>query len=63
MVILAAADLAPDHVAPIRAFLALYLAGLNRADLRAHLPATIDRRMSDPDMTARHRELITLVRV
>ncbi len=32
-------------------------------DVRAHLPAAIERRLSDPNMTARERELIPLVRV
>lgn len=33
------------------------------AVVRAHLPAAIARRLSDPNMTARERELIPLVRM
>jgi hypothetical protein len=31
--------------------------------VRSHLPAAIDRRMADPNMTTRERELIPRVRV
>jgi Ser/Thr protein kinase RdoA (MazF antagonist) len=62
-VILAAADLPRRTKLAIRAFLAIYLAGFDRATVRAHLPAAIERRMADPNMTARERELIPLVRV
>jgi tRNA A-37 threonylcarbamoyl transferase component Bud32 len=63
LVILAAADLSRATRLALRAFLAVYLAGFDRAVVRAHLPAAIDRRMADPNMTARERELIPLVRV
>lgn len=63
VVILAAADLPRTTMLAIRAFLAVYLAGFDRAAVRAHLPAAIERRMADPNMTARERELIPLVRV
>ncbi|MGH2489980.1 MAG: hypothetical protein ACRDF9_00595 [Candidatus Limnocylindria bacterium] len=36
---------------------------LERATVRAHLAAAIERRMADPNMTAHERELIPLVRV
>jgi tRNA A-37 threonylcarbamoyl transferase component Bud32 len=63
VVILAAADLGPVTKLALRAFLRVYLSGFDRAVVRAHLPAAIDRRMADPNMTARERELIPLVRV
>lgn len=63
VVILAAADLPRSTMLAIRAFLWVYLAGFDRAVVRAHLPAAIARRLSDPNMTARERELIPLVRV
>lgn len=63
VVILAAADLPRATTLALRAFLAIYLAGFDRAAVRAHLPAAIDRRMNDPNMTARERELIPRVRV
>jgi Ser/Thr protein kinase RdoA (MazF antagonist) len=63
VVILAAADLPRTTRLALRAFLAVYLAGFDRAVVRAHLPAAIDRRMADPNMTAHERELIPLVRV
>jgi tRNA A-37 threonylcarbamoyl transferase component Bud32 len=63
LVILAAADLGRATKLALRAFLAIYLAGFDRAVLRAHLPAAIARRMADPNMTARERELIPLVHV
>jgi tRNA A-37 threonylcarbamoyl transferase component Bud32 len=63
VVILAAADLPRATMLAIRAFLAIYLAGFDRAVVRAHLPAAIARRMDDPNMTAHERELIPLVRV
>jgi Ser/Thr protein kinase RdoA (MazF antagonist) len=63
VVILAAADLPRTTMLAIRAFLAIYLAGFDRAVVRAHLPAAIERRMADPNMTAHERELIPLVRV
>jgi tRNA A-37 threonylcarbamoyl transferase component Bud32 len=63
VVILAAADLPRTTNLAIRAFLAIYLAGFDRAVVRSHLPAAIDRRMADPNMTARERELISRVRV
>jgi Ser/Thr protein kinase RdoA (MazF antagonist) len=63
VVILAAADLPRATMLAIPAFLAMYLAGVARAVVRAHLPAAIARRMEDPNMTARERELIPRVRV
>jgi Ser/Thr protein kinase RdoA (MazF antagonist) len=63
VVILAAADLPRTTRLALRAFLAVYLAGFDRAVVRAHLPAAIERRMADPNMTAHERELIPLVRV
>jgi Ser/Thr protein kinase RdoA (MazF antagonist) len=63
IVILAAADLGGWTKLAIRVFLWAYLAGFDRAAVRAHLPAAIVRRMADPNMTARERELIPLVRV
>ena len=63
VVILAAADLGRATMLAIRAFLAIYLAGFDRAIVRAHLPAAIERRMADANMTAHERELIPLVRV
>ena len=63
VVILAAADLPRTTMLAIRAFLAVYLAGFDRAVVRAHLPAAIERRLADPNMTAHERELIPLVRV
>jgi tRNA A-37 threonylcarbamoyl transferase component Bud32 len=62
-VILAAADLGRATMLALRAFLAVYLAGFDRTIVRAHLPAAIERRMTDPNMTARERELIPLVRM
>ena len=61
--ILAAADFGRATKLAIRALLAVYLAGFDRAAVRAHLPAAIERRMADPNMTARERELIPLVRI
>jgi Ser/Thr protein kinase RdoA (MazF antagonist) len=63
VVILAAADMGRPTKLAIRAFLRAYLAGFDRAAVREHLPAAIARRMADPNMTARERELIPLVRV
>lgn len=63
VVILAAADLPRGTKLAIGAFLAIYLAGFDRGVVRAHLPAAIDRRMADPNMTERERTLIPLVRV
>lgn len=63
VVILAAADLPRATMLALHAFLRVYLAGFDRAAVRAHLPAAIERRLSDPNMTARERELIALVRV
>jgi Ser/Thr protein kinase RdoA (MazF antagonist) len=63
VVILAAGDFNHATKLALRAFLAIYLAGFDRAAIRAHLPAAIERRMSDPNMTARERELIPRVRV
>lgn len=63
VVILTAADLGRATRLALRAFLRIYLAGFDRATVRAHLPAAIERRMSDPNMTERERELIPLVRV
>jgi tRNA A-37 threonylcarbamoyl transferase component Bud32 len=63
VVILAAADLPRATRLAIRAFVAVYLAGFDRAVVREHLPAAIERRMADPNMTARERELIPHVRV
>jgi tRNA A-37 threonylcarbamoyl transferase component Bud32 len=63
VVILAGADLPRATMLTIHAFLAIYLAGFDRATVRAHLPAAIARRMDDPNMTARQRELIPRVRV
>jgi tRNA A-37 threonylcarbamoyl transferase component Bud32 len=63
VVILAAVDLPRATKLAIRAFLAIYLAGFDRAAVRAHLPAAIARRMVDPNMTARERQLIRLVRL
>ena len=63
VVILAAADLPRTTKLAIRAFLAFYLAGFDRAAVRSHLPAAIQRRLNDPNMTARERELIPRVRV
>jgi tRNA A-37 threonylcarbamoyl transferase component Bud32 len=63
VVILAAADVSLQLRVAIRAFLAVYLAGFDRAAVRAHLPAAIERRMTDPNMTARERKLIPHVRV
>jgi tRNA A-37 threonylcarbamoyl transferase component Bud32 len=63
VVILAGADLSRSTMLAVRAFLRFYLAGFDRAVVRAHLPAAIERRMADPNMTARERELIPLVRV
>ncbi|HUG05764.1 MAG TPA: phosphotransferase [Candidatus Limnocylindria bacterium] len=58
VVILAAADLGRATRLAIRVFLRIYLAGFDRDAVRAHLPAAIERRMADPNMTARERELI-----
>lgn len=63
VVILAAADLPWRPRLAFRAFQAIYLASFDRAAVRAHLPAAIARRMADPNMTARERELIPHVRV
>jgi Ser/Thr protein kinase RdoA (MazF antagonist) len=63
VVILAAADLPWRTKLAIRAYLAVYLASFDRRTVRAHLPAAIARRMADPNMTARERELIPLVSV
>jgi len=63
VVILAAADLPRTTMLAVRAFLAIYLAGFDRAVVRTHLPAAIERRMADPNMTAHERELIRLVGV
>jgi tRNA A-37 threonylcarbamoyl transferase component Bud32 len=63
VVILAAADLSRATKLALRAFLAIYLAGFDRAVVREHLPAAIERRMADPNITARERELIPLVRI
>jgi len=63
IVILAAADLSRGTKLALRAFLRVYLAGFDRAVVREHLPAAIERRMADPNMTAHERELIPLVRV
>ena len=63
VVILAAADLPRATKLAICAFLAIYLAGFDRAVVRTHLPAAIERRMADPNMTAHERELIPLVRI
>jgi len=63
IVILAAADLGGWTKLALRAFLRAYLAGFDRAAVRAHLPAAIVRRMADPNMTARERQLIPLVRI
>jgi Ser/Thr protein kinase RdoA (MazF antagonist) len=62
-VILAAADLGRWTRLALRAFLWAYLAGFDRGTVRSHLPAAIARRMADPNMTARERELIPLVRI
>ena len=50
IVILAAADLGGWTKLALRAFLWAYLAGFDRAALRAHLPAAIERRMADPNL-------------
>ena len=63
VVILAAADLPPATMLAIRVFLPIYLGGFDRAAVHAHLPAAIERRMADPNMTPRERELIPRVRV
>jgi Ser/Thr protein kinase RdoA (MazF antagonist) len=63
LVILAAADLGRWTKLALRVFLWAYLAGFDRAAVRSHLPAAIERRMADPNMTARERELIPLVRI
>jgi tRNA A-37 threonylcarbamoyl transferase component Bud32 len=63
VVILAAADLPRATRLAIRAFLAVYLAGFDRDIVRTHLPAAIERRMADPNMTAHERELIPRVSV
>lgn len=63
IVILAAADLGRATTLALRAFLRVYLAGFDRAVVRGHLPAAIQRRLADPNVTARERELIPLVRV
>jgi Ser/Thr protein kinase RdoA (MazF antagonist) len=63
VVILAAADLGRATMLALRAFLRIYLRGFDRAIVREHLPAAIERRMRDPNMTTRERELIPLVRV
>ena len=63
VVILAAADLPRATRLAIRAFLAVYLAGFDRDTVRTHLPAAIERRMADPNMTAQERELIPRVSV
>jgi Ser/Thr protein kinase RdoA (MazF antagonist) len=63
LVILAAADLGRWTRLALRAFLGAYLAGFDRAAVRAHLPAAIERRLTDPNMTSRERELIPLVRI
>jgi Ser/Thr protein kinase RdoA (MazF antagonist) len=63
IVILAAADLPRPTRLAIRAFLAIYLAGFDRGVVREHLPAAIERRLNDPNMTARERELIARVRL
>jgi tRNA A-37 threonylcarbamoyl transferase component Bud32 len=63
VVILAAADLGRATMLALRAFLRVYLAGFDRSAVREHLPAAIERRMADPNMTGRERELIPLVRV
>ena len=61
VVILAAADLSRATMLALRAFLRIYLAGFDRSVVRAHLPAAIERRMADPNMTAHERELIPRV--
>lgn len=63
VVILAAADLSRATKLALRAFVALYLTGFDRAAVRAHLPAAIERRMADPNMSDRERELIPTVRI
>jgi tRNA A-37 threonylcarbamoyl transferase component Bud32 len=63
VVILAAADVQPVTMLALRVFLRVYLASFDRAVVREHLPAAIARRMQDPNMTDRERELIPLVRV
>lgn len=63
VVILAAADLSRATMLALRVFLRIYLAGFDRNILRAHLPAAIERRMADPNMTARERQLIPRVRI
>jgi hypothetical protein len=63
VVILAAADLSPATKLAIDTFLRVYLVGFDRTAVRAHLRAAIKRRMSDPNMTARERELIPRVRL
>lgn len=63
VVILAGGDFGRVTTLALRVFLAAYLAGFDRAEVRAHLPAAIERRMRDPNMTARERELIPLVRI
>ena len=61
VVILAAADLSRATMLALRVFLRIYLAGFDRRVVRAHLPAAIERRMADPNMTAHERELIPRV--
>jgi tRNA A-37 threonylcarbamoyl transferase component Bud32 len=63
VVILSAADLPRATMLALRAFVAVYLAGFDRAVVREHLPAAIERRMADPNMTAHERKLIHRVRV
>jgi tRNA A-37 threonylcarbamoyl transferase component Bud32 len=63
VVILSAADLPRATMLALRAFVVVYLAGFDRAVVREHLPAAIERRMADPNMTAHERTLIPRVRV
>jgi Ser/Thr protein kinase RdoA (MazF antagonist) len=63
VVILAGGDFGRATRLALSAFLRVYLASFDRAAVRSYLPAAIARRMSDPNMTARERELIPLVRV
>ncbi len=58
VVILAGGDFGRVTRLALSAFLRVYLAGFDRAAVRSHLPGAIGRRMSDPNMTARERELI-----
>ena len=63
VVILAAVDLPRRTKVAIGAFLTIYVAAFDRSTIRAHLPAAIARRLADPNMTLRERELIPRVRV